>query len=37
MSLLLGLPTGKIAADDTLPILLEHRKEELRAKQDFYQ
>ncbi|XP_061245605.1 arachidonate 12-lipoxygenase, 12R-type isoform X2 [Bos javanicus] len=28
--------TGKIAADDTLPILLEHRKEELRAKQDFY-
>nr|XP_020724693.1 arachidonate 12-lipoxygenase, 12R-type [Odocoileus virginianus texanus] len=28
--------TGKTAADDTLPILLEHRKEELRAKQDFY-
>ncbi|XP_070213412.1 arachidonate 12-lipoxygenase, 12R-type [Bos mutus] len=31
-----GLLRGKIAADDTLPILLEHRKEELRAKQDFY-
>ncbi|XP_040856715.1 arachidonate 12-lipoxygenase, 12R-type [Ochotona curzoniae] len=28
--------TGKTAADDTLPILLEHRQEELRAKQDFY-
>uniref|UniRef100_A0A8D1JZP1 Arachidonate 12-lipoxygenase, 12R type n=1 Tax=Sus scrofa TaxID=9823 RepID=A0A8D1JZP1_PIG len=28
--------TGKTTADDTLPILLEHRKEELRAKQDFY-
>ncbi|KAM8813860.1 arachidonate 12-lipoxygenase, 12R-type [Rhynchonycteris naso] len=29
--------TGKTRADDTLPILLEHRQEELRAKQDFYQ
>uniref|UniRef100_A0A452QL72 Polyunsaturated fatty acid lipoxygenase ALOX15 n=1 Tax=Ursus americanus TaxID=9643 RepID=A0A452QL72_URSAM len=29
--------TGKTAAEDTLPILLEHRQEEIRAKQDFYQ
>ncbi|XP_053748877.1 arachidonate 12-lipoxygenase, 12R-type [Panthera pardus] len=28
--------TGKPTADDTLPILLEHRREEIRAKQDFY-
>ncbi|XP_040484154.1 arachidonate 12-lipoxygenase, 12R-type [Ursus maritimus] len=28
--------TGKTAAEDTLPILLEHRQEEIRAKQDFY-
>ncbi|XP_064127823.1 arachidonate 12-lipoxygenase, 12R-type [Loxodonta africana] len=28
--------TGKTTADDTLPILLEHRREEIRAKQDFY-
>ncbi|XP_037665366.1 arachidonate 12-lipoxygenase, 12R-type [Choloepus didactylus] len=28
--------TGKIAAQDTLPILLAHRQEEIRAKQDFY-
>ncbi|XP_036125243.1 arachidonate 12-lipoxygenase, 12R-type [Molossus molossus] len=28
--------TGKTPADDTLPILLEHRREEIRAKQDFY-
>ncbi|XP_031208972.1 arachidonate 12-lipoxygenase, 12R-type isoform X1 [Mastomys coucha] len=28
--------TGKITADDTLPILLEHRQEEIRAKKDFY-
>ncbi|XP_034503165.1 arachidonate 12-lipoxygenase, 12R-type [Ailuropoda melanoleuca] len=27
---------GKTAAEDTLPILLEHRQEEIRAKQDFY-
>ncbi|EFB18795.1 hypothetical protein PANDA_010092, partial [Ailuropoda melanoleuca] len=26
----------KTAAEDTLPILLEHRQEEIRAKQDFY-
>ncbi|KAK2509334.1 hypothetical protein MC885_006596 [Smutsia gigantea] len=26
----------KTKADDTLPILLEHRQEEIRAKQDFY-
>lgn len=28
--------TGKTTADDTLPILLEHRQEEIRAKKDFY-
>ncbi|XP_072588156.1 arachidonate 12-lipoxygenase, 12R-type isoform X2 [Vulpes vulpes] len=28
--------TGKTRAEDTLPILLEHRQEEIRAKQDFY-
>ncbi|XP_037350224.1 arachidonate 12-lipoxygenase, 12R-type [Talpa occidentalis] len=28
--------TGKKTADDTLPILLEHRQEEIRAKKDFY-
>nr|XP_008538138.1 PREDICTED: arachidonate 12-lipoxygenase, 12R-type [Equus przewalskii] len=28
--------TGKTRADDKLPILLEHRQEEIRAKQDFY-
>ncbi|XP_036197406.1 arachidonate 12-lipoxygenase, 12R-type isoform X1 [Myotis myotis] len=28
--------TGKTTADDCLPILLEHRREEIRAKQDFY-
>ncbi|XP_058139204.1 arachidonate 12-lipoxygenase, 12R-type [Dasypus novemcinctus] len=28
--------TGKTMADDTLPILVEHRQEETRAKQDFY-
>ncbi|XP_004376065.1 arachidonate 12-lipoxygenase, 12R-type [Trichechus manatus latirostris] len=28
--------TGKTTADDTLPILLAHRQEEIRAKQDFY-
>ncbi|XP_038624763.1 arachidonate 12-lipoxygenase, 12R-type [Tachyglossus aculeatus] len=28
--------TGKTEADDCLPILLNHRREELRAKQDFY-
>lgn len=37
MSLIFGLPTAKKKADDTLPILLEHRQEEIRAKQDFYQ
>uniref|UniRef100_G1L7R4 Arachidonate 12-lipoxygenase, 12R type n=1 Tax=Ailuropoda melanoleuca TaxID=9646 RepID=G1L7R4_AILME len=37
LSLLCGLPAGKTAAEDTLPILLEHRQEEIRAKQDFYQ
>lgn len=37
LSLLFGLPAGKTTADDTLPILLEHRREEIRAKQDFYQ
>ncbi|XP_072796111.1 arachidonate 12-lipoxygenase, 12R-type isoform X3 [Vicugna pacos] len=35
-TLVLREATGKTTADDTLPILLEHRKEELRAKQDFY-
>lgn len=33
---LFDLPTGKTTADDCLPILLEHRREEIRAKQDFY-
>ncbi|XP_004638496.1 arachidonate 12-lipoxygenase, 12R-type [Octodon degus] len=28
--------TGKTIADDSLPILLQHRQEEIRAKQDFY-
>uniref|UniRef100_G1RFH9 Arachidonate 12-lipoxygenase, 12R type n=1 Tax=Nomascus leucogenys TaxID=61853 RepID=G1RFH9_NOMLE len=28
--------TGKTTADDSLPVLLEHRREEIRAKQDFY-
>ena len=37
LSPLLVLPTGKTTADDSLPVLLEHRKEEIRAKQDFYQ
>lgn len=37
LSPLFGLPAGKTTADDTLPILLEHRREEIRAKQDFYQ
>lgn len=37
LKILFGLPTGKTTADDTLPILLEHRQEEIRAKKDFYQ
>ncbi|XP_005399494.1 PREDICTED: arachidonate 12-lipoxygenase, 12R-type [Chinchilla lanigera] len=28
--------TGRTTADDSLPILLQHRQEEIRAKQDFY-
>nr|XP_010964241.1 arachidonate 12-lipoxygenase, 12R-type [Camelus bactrianus] len=35
-TLVLREATGKTTEDDTLPTLLEHRKEELRAKQDFY-
>ncbi|XP_058287911.1 arachidonate 12-lipoxygenase, 12R-type isoform X2 [Hylobates moloch] len=31
-----SLSQGKTTADDSLPVLLEHRREEIRAKQDFY-